>query len=466
MKRAPRIRLRTFFFIFFCAAIGLSIGTRPETEENKWAASLGVYHLHLDWHYACLAAATVAIAVGLLQQAAQLRRFDLGEGREYEAIQFSRKFSIGWRLLCAGLLVACLLTTVLVSAQIIALPESEAMFTYDLFPYIVWVCCVVMALVASLDRWRPRREGRASSKWRYLLFLIVGPLIVLLILPDQGFVHYLVHIATQGIENAQPLVHRRPGEFPEHSAEAFRSFWTSLAACGCVFLAAAFLFIANYAQRERRRLRQFGAIGFIAALSVVSGYCVWYYSIEFHRISPYMAAAGAATNGLERIAGAVVAITLVAAGAYCAARSHDTNAIVAGCDEPQSLLPPHESVLSLLMLIIAAAIYAVESFRAYGSGPFLPIQSIGLAGVVEIAGGVFRDPPSLLNILVGVASLELCWLRWRRRNDDVPWIIGALDGQRFAWNWVALALLAIVGIPTLSSFCFVYWLGPWQLYAP
>jgi hypothetical protein len=468
MKRAPRIRLRTFFLVFFCAALGLTIGTRPETEENKRAASLGMRQLQLDWHYACLAAASVAIVVGLLQQAAGLSESDLGDVRECQSIRLSIFFSIGWRLLCAGLLIVCLLTTVLISAQFVDLPESEAMLTYELFPYIVWVGCIALVLVASLNRWRPRRERRASSLWRSLFLLISGPVIVLLILPDLGFVHYLVHIATQGIESAQPLVYRRPGEFPEHSAEGFRTFWTSLAACGWVFLAAAFLFIANYAALERRRLRQFGIVAFIVALTLVAGYCIWYYSIEFHRISPYMAAVGAGTNWLERLAGIAIVLIFVTAGAYHAALRSEPSIAVFARGDGSAVTPFYESVVWLLVLTVAMSIYLFESVRSFFSPLYLSFASArdGMLFVAEIAGSIFRDAESLLVILVGVASLELCWLRWRRCADNVEWRICAFDARRFAWNWAALALLAIVGIPTLSSFCFVYWLGPWYLYQP
>jgi hypothetical protein len=345
------------------------------------------------------------------------------------------------------------------------LPDSEAIFTYKLFPDVIWIGCIMLTLFASLTRWRPQRERRKSLPWRYLMFFLAGPLIVLLCLPEIGFVHYLVHIATQGIENAQPLAHRRAGEFPEHSAEGFRDFWISLAASVCVFLAAAFLFVANSVLFGRRRVKAFGITGFVTTIIIVTGYCVWYYSAEFHRISPYLAVAGAASNWLEQLVGIAIAFFCITAIAYQSASRGESNSIVvARRNEERDVSEIHESVACLLLLVVSAAIYLYEIAQAYAQ--YSISQSSGLRSMVEIVGNLCRDPGSLLMILVAVASIELCWLRWRRRTEDVEWKIGAIDLRRFAWNWAALALLAIVGIPTLSSFCFVYWLGPWQLYAP
>jgi hypothetical protein len=144
-------------------------------------------------------------------------------------------------------------------------------------------------------------------------------------------------------------------------------------------------------------------------------------------------------------------------------------------EEPSITVPPrrdgeiaaaaiHESFACLLLLFVGAAIYIYETARLYAQ--YSLSQSTGIRNIVEIVGNLFRNPATLLTILVGMASLELCWRRWRRRAENVEWKISALDARRFGLNWAALALLAIVGIPTLTSFCFVYWLGPWQLYAP
>jgi predicted nucleic acid-binding protein len=51
-------------------------------------------------------------------------------------------------------------------------------------------------------------------------------------------------------------------------------------------------------------------------------------------------------------------------------------------------------------------------------------------------------------------------------RDELNSPLPQLDHGPFTWNWFALAVLVVVGIPTLSAYCFVYWLGPWYLYGP
>lgn len=51
MKRVPQIRLRTIFLLFFCAAVGLTVGTSPTIEDETYAF-FGWHQAQLNWHYA------------------------------------------------------------------------------------------------------------------------------------------------------------------------------------------------------------------------------------------------------------------------------------------------------------------------------------------------------------------------------------------------------------------------------
>jgi hypothetical protein len=295
------------------------------------------------------------------------------------------------------------------------------------------------------------------------IICLAGPLIVLLSLPDLGLVHYLVHIATSGIEAAQPGAVHRLGNFPDQRSEGFRLFWIALTASGVVFLASAFIIFANCASAERRTLKAFSIGGFLVSLTIAASYCVWYYKSELPRVSIDLASVGVASNWLEWISGAVIALFFITAGAVRLSLRDSPILQIANSDTDVVVPAMHESILCLLALSGAAAIYTFEIVRVYSS-PFFTFFPSGWGSVFETVASLFRDPPSLLMMLIGILGLQLCWLRWRRRAHNVDWSIRALDQRRFVWNSLGLALLVLVGVPTLSSYCFVYWLGPWYLY--
>jgi hypothetical protein len=111
---------------------------------------------------------------------------------------------------------------------------------------------------------------------------------------------------------------------------------------------------------------------------------------------------------------------------------------------------------AFVLLIAAAVIYLLET-NQYRTG-FVRISDI----VLEL----LWDPRNLLYLAFCGLSLQLLWLRWRRRKDAATWQISGLNRRRFVWNWVALAFLTAVAVPTISIYCFVFWLGPWYLYGP
>ena len=122
----------------------------------------------------------------------------------------------------------------------------------------------------------------------------------------------------------------------------------------------------------------------------------------------------------------------------------------------------HESVAGLFLLGIAAIMEAINWAKAIVSFTSTP----GPATIWECIAALLKYPYFYLSFAVLMLSIQLCWRRWRRRNDLVTWELMAIDRTRFIWNWVRLAMLAIVGLPTLSAYCFIYWLGPWYLYGP
>ena len=91
MRRIPQIRLRTLFLMFACVAIGLTIGTQPAESEDR---TFGIPVMNLNWEYALMSAASVALIAGLAQQAFELRRL-----AEREPFSESPAFAIRYAVL-------------------------------------------------------------------------------------------------------------------------------------------------------------------------------------------------------------------------------------------------------------------------------------------------------------------------------------------------------------------------------
>jgi hypothetical protein len=462
-ESAPRIRLRTVFLLFVCAAVGLSIGTSPQSNDDPFFSMLGWHEAKLNWHYALLSAGSVMIVVMLLNQLAQLRMWKPPKDIENETAAFSRSFSIGWRVAVLCLLTTCLIAAVLVARQVVKLPESETFFSYELFPYAVWIACLIVVLSANLARWRSVIPLRPEPWWRTPALWVAGVAMAALLLPDSGFILYLVHIATEGIEHAQPPRFQTIGAFPDQRAEGFRLFWISAAVATIVFLAAASLVFLNACRFERRVWFASGIAAFAIGLTIATGYCVWYYGYEFQRVSPYLAAVEIGSSKLEWFAGMVLAAIGIVAGAHRLSASNQLRYTVQDARKKADGLSVYEPIVCLLLFVGATVLYLEEVIRISLMMPSLFTSPYGLA---ETIVGLLQDPGAILMIAILVLSLQLCRARWRHRSEPIAWTISAVNRRDFLWSCVALTLLTVVGIPTISAFVFTFWLGPWYLYGP
>jgi hypothetical protein len=461
MQGGPRIRLRLIFFIFFCAAFGLAIGTAPVTKNDPLFTIGGWGNVRLNWHYALLAAGSVAVVIGLVKEVAILRSWKArAEIEPTAAASFATAFAIGWRIAIAGLLVICLATAMIVSRQVISLPDSEMFLSYALFPNALWVVCLVIALSVSFSRWR-REESKRDPPWKLLAVWLAGTVVAALILPDIGLIHFLVHVATAGIEFAQPVRFQFADGFPDHRAEGFRSFWISVAAAGVIALAILNLVGLLRVRVARGTCAIVGGGSFCLLLMLATGFCVWYYGFELRRISPFLAEVGLASTWLEWTAGFVVASTIITAGAHQAATSGNTHYLVlSSVNDQAERLPIYESIGCLLVFVAAVAVYTFQAINSYVDFS----RIFNASRVAEAVVSLLRDPGSILMLALLTLSLQLCWLRWQRRAERVDWTIAAIDQRRFWTSWIALAALTCVAVPTISASVFMFWLGPWYLY--
>lgn len=141
MRGLPRFQLRTVLVLFACAAVGLAIGTAPTVEDD-----LNIIP-DLNWHHALLGGASVCVVIGLLQQASQLRDWQPSDVQKRLGAKFGKRFAMLWRLSIAGLLVICLVAALLLDRNLATLPESDVYYSYAVFPYVIWVLCLVVVTI-------------------------------------------------------------------------------------------------------------------------------------------------------------------------------------------------------------------------------------------------------------------------------------------------------------------------------
>lgn len=361
MKFNPQFRLRTIFATFVCIAVALTVGTSAQPVTDAF----GFYTPQLNWHFALLSAASTAMIFGLMEQSSQLVRGKPGTAPVGNGYKFARKFAVVWRLIIAVILAICMMATVLTSRGVVTLPEQVDVFLFDeIFPGLIWTLCVVIVLSASVARWKHGDNRIASLAWRTRAAWILGVALAVLVLPGITEIVFLVHIATSGIELAIPKRFGRSGVFPDHKAEGFRTFWISIAAVASIAVAAATLVLINQRSRDGRARRiLLGAI-FAATLVAAAGFCVWYYGIEFHRISPDLASVGPAANWLAWLSGGMLAAMMITVGARRLARMEEMQASESIRERDYEVRPSfHEYFLSLLLPIGAILIYRIEILR-------------------------------------------------------------------------------------------------------
>jgi hypothetical protein len=456
MKRIPQIRLRTVFLLFFCAAVGLAVGTSPAPVVDS--SLVGIIDVsQLNWHYGLLSAASIAMLIGLVEQLRQLARLQPRDATERAEFAFAAWYGIVWRTVVAATIAICLLVRLLVDRQYLQLPEHQDLFWYDVIPNQLWLFGVIIVLSNSVARWRrtPSRiwqlPGQPAVTW------IVGTLLVLILLPDAGMILFLVYVALAGIEEALPLAYQRIGTYPDQEAEGFRLFWISISAVGIVVLAAAALTSQKRNDSTTGRWLKSGSL--LILLLAALGFCIWYYYHELSRISPDLAVAGFPGSWLDWLGAMFVAAFAISIGAHRQARGDRALTVVEFDAGKRDQMGLHESIASQLFLVAAAIAYLGETYREIFS-----TTTFGPMNALESARYMLQDPTSLLCIAILILSIQLAWILWRRGNDIVVWKLADLDGQRFAWNWLGLAALVAIGIPTISAYCFAFWLGPWHLY--
>jgi hypothetical protein len=459
MKPNRQIRLRTFFLIFFCAAVGMTCATTPPDEVDPAASIFPIYTPQLNLYHALLYSASVATAIGLTVQARDLYKSRLPVSTRKHDLRFARILAILWRTSSASMLVVCMFAHMLLARRILKLPEHNDFFDTDIFPDTIASILVIFVLTESLARWRRTKEPRHARAWVTALSVIAGLILALVVLPNEGLVMYLVHLAVSGVEAYQPGRFQRLGAYPNPRADGFRFFWLSFGAIAILISAAAMLFFANCI-RAFRKCRFASAVVFIVLLTLDVAFCVRFYTEDFPRISTDMASVGFGANWFDWTAGGVLISFLASVGAYRLSVSDNDSAERPVLLSTLNRTYVHESFWCLLLFIAAMATFYIEETRSYASMP----SFFGPSGILSFLYGQLYYSSCYIRLAILALSIQLCWARWKRGDETPSLDLPGVAPAGFVCNWLALELLIVVAVPTIAIYCFAFWLGPWYLY--
>lgn len=455
----PQFKLRSLFVVIFCASIGLTCGLAPPLPDN--ASLYGIYVARFSWHYALLSAVSVAMVIGMFQQACALFAWRRSRAVHTD-FRFATDFAIVWRLLIAGLLCICISTRLLVSRGVIELPESAGIVSFETFPESIWLLLMIVVFTEATFRRKCAEDAPIQSKWISVAAWLSGMVLALIVLPHAAFIHFLVHVATAGIEAGIPSAFQRAGTFPNHQPEGFRIFWISLGATVSVSIAIFLWF--SVVIKEPSRTPLLTVVTLIALVLTAATFCVWFFGMELGRISPDFAGVGVSGSWLDFAAGAVM---IAIASTTCAARFSRRAGLSATVEptsyaaEPHTFL--HESITCVSAAVIASIIYVVEFAR-------MTLSFSGAFGHQvawsNLAFSLLTDAANYLQLALVVASWTLGIQVWRQRGRIIPWNINAVSTRTFIVDWIVTYLIALIAISTIGIYCFVFWLGPWYLYGP
>ena len=269
---------------------------------------------------------------------------------------------------------------------------------------------------------------------------------------DQTVIHFLVHLATLGIEFAEPLKFTPEGVGPDYIARSQLFFWRSLAFVGllAINLGLIHLLASQWTQGPRRRLIW---AGLLVLGMVLLGACpIWVYTSGLYAVSPYTAEALHLKRSYHEVPALLVIVVLVTAATRRVVQTLDRPARPVEIDwhrhKPSYY---HQRRLVMVVLIVAVVAGAVIDAMNMQFGPIGP-------------GWWFWISAYLPNYFVAAVALLATQrlIRGPYRPVDLP-MAGPpeLNPAQFCAIWLAYFAAALFGVPTLACFSFAVWLGPW-----
>lgn len=424
--RPPRFSIRSLLYLTACLCLSFTFG------------SAGGGQTRADWVATGLVLATLGLSTELLRQAASVRGTP-----GYLGARLARYAAV-------LVMASCVLLSFAERAGWVSTYDNRRpIFSAWPLPFSEAVWRVALIAAISTLGVTARSPSRRFRWWGS-----VGPLLLVVyvaaLVRELAFMPYFVHLATVGMEAAEPIAWRRNGAFPIHEREGF---FTSRLATAAAFAVAATAGSVVLAVRGAHPVgRRLAAVACVCLIAALGGWAWWWFRVEFPRVSPDMAAASPGATPVRLVGG--VALLLTLAGWVACRLSRDTADPSVTSDRPRNALAIWLAAIGLAIGgIVPAGRNAIDLLSEFLS--WFNVSTL------QVLGEAFRylllSPSLLLDLALAIASLSLLRVAWTARQTEVH----RLPIRRVAAAGAMLTALGAVATPVLAAYGFGAWLVPW-----
>lgn len=450
IQRPTQFDLRTLGILVFCFSVGLAANVSEVPERMAFLEF--IESLPWTFYEVLLTTCATAMVIGLIQQVVLLTKANL----EHTADHSSLRFAIVWRGAVAALLAVSLLVEVGINRELLELPERDYWFYnagWFLPEYLIFGC-MILVLTDSLGQYR-RVKLRKRSVLKVVLWVFTV-LMALYALANSSLTLFWVYKAIAGVEAAELKEFQRPGAYPDFQAEGYWLFWIASSAvmltiAGAIALVSPFFF----RQWSRGRHLFVGGMGLVL-LGLSAGFGYWYHFVGFPRISPDFAEAGWSSTWWDWFEAAALLAVAIPALAYRLSVDSSNSIELHFSDQQKPVL--HQSLLVTVLLGLAAIF---DVFSYFQSLLFDSYASYSVS-VFQILIWSVTDTGFYIPLAVTLLSLQLLWKHWKAPSQNGTFCIVRVNPQRVLLASIALVVIIVLSIPTLSAFCFAYWVSPWS----
>lgn len=436
-RRGFRISLPGLLFLFVCASAGMAAFVSPALTQD--APEARIYGPRGGTLAAMLSVASIAAIVALLDQ-----RGRMPSARECAAARSGR-------LALSLLLAATVVVELLAIHGYLLLPATEQWYMIAGLstPEIVWIMVVLAAIQCLAGRSaHSASEGRF---WRIPIGYALAVAFIAYVAARVSVMTYYIHIATAGIHAETAPDYRREGVYPDHAQEGYFTYLMANAAVVTLAIAIGLLAIALRWRTPSWARHSLGALG-SAGLAFCAWYAAWFYTVEFHRISPDLYKSLIEATWVELAMGAgVLTIVCVWLGIGAAKTSVGYSLPIATREGWLGRLPA-------AVVACAALTAGVECLIMASVTLLSDLLSNGFESCLHLASILATSPFVLLTLAVFVAGVRLGVRIWK----SAPMEVATVDLRRAALMSAAFLVVAAVAVPTFAAYGFSAWFGPWN----